>query len=340
MESQTRVGNLGLRTGPSAALENSSSPRRLSLDLSPPSAFVAARFGLLRSAIRAAAFSARLAALGVMLMAGIAQAATYYVNGSCSVNGNGTASSCATASGGAGAWKSLSNISAGGAGDVINIRGGTYSTGQQYFNWPNGRNGTSGNPLVVQNYAGEDVVIDGSSDIKGSTWTAMGGGVYKCTSGVCTTTTRFPMAAWYTRQGQSAEEVLYLKMSGACDSTLPAGFMRYGTSGPVCVHLSDGSNPATAQYLKINYYNSAILMNNFNTHDVTFRRNPSGGSFTIQKFVQYIFVMVPQNNTNITIDGLDIGYVMDRCIDLDSSGASTAAGIRVLNNHIHHCGQE
>jgi len=274
--------------------------------------------------------------------------ANYFVNGACALNGNGSAGVCATGSGGVGAWNSLSAIAAGGAGDVINVRGGTYSNQTDYYKFPSGVNGAPGNPLIVQNYAGEDVIIDGTADIHGSQWTSVGGGVYRCSGGTCTTSrnTLFPMAAWYKRAGQSADEVLYLTMSGSCDSSLPAGYMRYGMSGPVCVHLSDGSNPASAQYMRIPYYNSGMLLNNYNTHDVVFRRNPSGGKFAIQKFVQYGVVLQSGRNTNITLDGLDVGYMMDRCIDADYFAANDGTNIMAnnnyhfINNNLHHCGQE
>src|SRR5690349_18879190 len=60
-----------------------------------------------------------------MTSATIVQAADRYVNGSCSVNGNGAAASCAATGGGIGAWNSLSAITTGGPGDVIHIRGGS-----------------------------------------------------------------------------------------------------------------------------------------------------------------------------------------------------------------------
>jgi hypothetical protein len=276
------------------------------------------------------------------------QAADRYVNGSCSVNGTGMAASCAASAGGVGAWNSLSAIAAGAAGDVFHIRGGTYTNQQDYYNFPAGINGVPGNPVIVQNYAGEDVILDGSADIHTSAWTSVGGGVYKCTGGQCTTSrgTLFPMAAWYKRPGQTAEEVLYLQMSGNCDSTLPAGFMRYGPSGPVCAHLSDGSNPAAAQYFRVNMYNTGMILNNYKSHDITFRRNPAGGSFKIQRFVQYGITLQSGRNTNITVDGLDIGYVMDRCINADYYASNDGTNIMAnnnyhfLNNKLHHCGQE
>src|SRR4051812_36811254 len=83
-------------------------------------------------------------------------AANYYVNGACALNGNGSAGVCATGAGGVGAWSSLSAIAAGGAGDVINVRGGTYSNQTDYYKFPSGVNGQPGNPLIVQNYPGED----------------------------------------------------------------------------------------------------------------------------------------------------------------------------------------
>jgi hypothetical protein len=275
-------------------------------------------------------------------------AADYFVNGLCSMNGNGIANGCASVDGGVGAWNSLSAISAGAAGDVIHIRGGTYNNQQDYYNFPSGRNGVPGNPLIVQNYADENVIIDGTADIHGSTWRAVGGGVYQCSGGTCTTNKPglFPIAAWYKRTAQSTEEVLNLKMSGNCDASLPAGYMRYGMSGPVCVHLSDGSNPASAQYVRIPFYNSGILLNNYKTHDVVFRKNPAGGSFAIKRFVQYGVVLQAGKNSNITLDGLELAYVMDRCVDADYYASNDGTNImannnyRFLNNNIHHCGQE
>src|SRR5262249_10241271 len=86
-------------------------------------------------------------------------AADYYVNGSCSVNGNGTAGKCARSVRGVGAWNSFSAIASGTAGDVIHIRGGTYSNQMDYYKFPSGINGSPGDPLIVQNYAGEDVTL-------------------------------------------------------------------------------------------------------------------------------------------------------------------------------------
>jgi hypothetical protein len=308
---------------------------------------IARRVGLRRKSFRISS-AALLLACSWVGSPGVLYAANYYVNGACALNGNGTSAGCASAAGGTGAWNGFSGISAGAGGDVIHIRGGTYSNEQDYYNFPAGVNGVAGNPLIVQNYAGEDVILEGSADIRKSIWTAAGGGVYKCTGGQCTTSrgTLFPMAAWYKRAGQATEEVLYLQMSGNCDSTLPAGFMRYGTNGPVCVHLSDGSSPAAAQYFRINMYNTGMLLNNYRSHDITFRRNPGGGSFKIQRFVQYGITVQSGKNTNITVDGLDIGYVMDRCINADYYASNDGTNIMAnnnyhfLNNELHHCGQE
>ena len=77
-------------------------------------------------------------------------AANYYVNGACALNGNGTSAGCASAAGGTGAWNGFSGISAGAGGDVIHIRGGTYSNEQDYYNFPAGVNGVAGNPLIVR----------------------------------------------------------------------------------------------------------------------------------------------------------------------------------------------
>jgi pimeloyl-ACP methyl ester carboxylesterase len=50
--------------------------------------------------------------------------------------------------------------------------------------------------------------------------------------------------------------------------------------------------------------------------------------------------------TLVYLDGLDIGYMMDRCIDADyfvtndGTNIMAANNYHFLNNNIHHCGQE
>src|SRR3954469_2030552 len=66
-----------------------------------------------------------------------ASATNYYVDGSCSVDGNGRADQCASSAGGAGAWNATTSGANGGvqncfntlvAGDTCFIKNGTYIT--------------------------------------------------------------------------------------------------------------------------------------------------------------------------------------------------------------------
>src|SRR4051812_33970773 len=79
-------------------------------------------------------------------------AATYYVDGSCATNGNGKSTTCGVN----GPWKGIPNISCASlaAGDHVQIRGGIY-----YSTWQPATacSGAAGNPIVVENFANENV---------------------------------------------------------------------------------------------------------------------------------------------------------------------------------------
>jgi hypothetical protein len=264
-----------------------------------------------------------------------AWAATRYVNGSCATNGNGSSNTC----GASGPWKNIINVSCSGfqPGDIIEIRGGTYAVDN--WNVPTGCAGTASNPVIIQNAANEAVVWEGTTDIRGSTWTSQGNGVYLCSGGTCGTSGKFPFTAWYKRGSNNEERLDLIQSNRTCDSSLPAGRMRYTTGSQVCVHLSDGSSPASAAYFRIPTSAVAVNLNAPGTDNVMFRKNPAGGSFSIQRYRDHGIQMTALANTGITIDGLDVGWVMDRCIN--DSGGGVAASVHVVKNcKVHHCGQE
>ena len=264
-----------------------------------------------------------------------ALATTRYVDGSCATNGNGSSKTC----GASGPWKNVINVSCSGfqPGDIIEVRGGTYAVDN--WNVPTGCAGTASNPVIIQNAANEAVVWEGTTDIRGSTWTSQGNGVYLCSSGTCGTNGKFPFTAWYKRGSNNEERLDLVQSNRTCDSSVPAGKMRYTASSQVCVHLSDGSSPASAAYFRIPTYAVAVNLNAPGTDNVMFRKNPAGGSFTIQRYRDHGIQMTALANTGITIDGLDIGWVMDRCIN--DSGGGVAASVHVVKNcKVHHCGQE
>jgi hypothetical protein len=236
------------------------------------------------------------------------------------------------------------------AGDHIQIRN---RTGSQIYNEQNGYEmvtlrgagcqGVQGNPKVWENYPGENVILDGTLDIKGSTWTSIGGGVWSCSGGTCHAlgSNRFYVwIAWWSKGATVDQEIYIQTTSQTCDSTVPVGYLRW-TGSAVCVHTPDGLSPATSTSFKIPYIAQAFGVNYADSPShVKWQKNPSGGSFTIRRF-QAEGIVTIQAHTDYIIDGLDIGYMMDRCIDFDSvNGGPLGGGYQVLNSHIHHCGQE
>jgi hypothetical protein len=280
--------------------------------------------------------------------------ATFYVDNSCANNGNGTVASCASSPNGVGAWNNLTTASTCpgmSPGDHLQFRnrGGTHpfvSSGQ-YALFQNGSgtgcSGASGNPMIFENYPGEDAVFDGSVDIHKSTWTAQGGGVYLCSSGTCGTSDKHPFMLWYVTGAGGTEQEIYMDsgLSRACDSTLPAGRMRYTSGNQVCVHLPDGTSPAAATSLKMPLVHLAFqFWYSPGPSHILLRKNPSGGSFTVRRFVAWGIATL-SSNQDIAVDGLDVGYMMDRCLDFETTGANVnGRNISIKNSHIHHCGQE
>ncbi len=264
---------------------------------------------------------------------------TFYVDNACTYNGDGTGDTCAQHPGGNGAWSSLraAQYCAGvNPGDTIEIRRGKgmYSESMK----PRiACSGTPGNPTTIQNYPGEHVIFDGTIDIKDSAWTHKGNGVYLCTNGTCGTSKKFPFTAWYDT-GSGEKRLNLTQSKRTCDQTLRAGEMRYTTRNQVCVRLDDSSNPGHADFFRIPYLTDAISIIAYHTDYLAIRKNPKGGSFTLQRYRDH-GVSMTTVNLGIEYHGLDIGWVMDRCIN-QSEGGRQPAGYKITNNHIHHCGQE
>jgi hypothetical protein len=294
----------------------------------------------------------------------------HYIDNSCALNGNGATgmAACATSTGGNGPWNSFANLTCAGvaAGDHIQIRKGkriyNESNGNGYYSLqpPSSCSGSSAGagsastPVYLENYPGEDVVIDGTVDIRSSTWTARGGGVYECTSGTCAPAhaNSWAWMAWYVPAGGGVEQEIYaIQYNGSapytsyvCDSTVPEGFLQLQSNLKVCVHLPGGASPVTAAAFRIPYVTDAVTLANGNSiHDFTIRHNPSGGTFTIRRYYFDIINMLFSANYNVTIDGLDASYALNRCIDVDNSNVTFASAPQndaFTHNHIHHCGQE
>lgn len=274
---------------------------------------------------------------------------TFYIDASCGTNGNGTTATC----GANGPWNSITAamVTAGCAGmepgDILEVKGDASldltceggSTVCYHEDTINVAQGCSG--VIVQNALNEHVVIDGTMDIKGSTWTSVGSGVYRCSTSGCSGALNdtFAFRAWYDR-GAGAQELSLIQSNTACDTTLAAGFMRINpTDQSICVHLSNGSSPASASYFRIPWYSPAISGANGDSSNVTFRKNPSGtGTFTIQRYRTNGIELDPQSNPGWQIEGLKISHMMDECLSL--LGGSGAAALKVLNNDVSFCGQD
>jgi hypothetical protein len=298
-----------------------------------------------------------------------AHATTWYVDNSCAVNGNGSSTSC----GANGPWNSLPNVTCAGvsAGDHIQIRHGKgkyqeNSGGTWSMQPPPACNGTgaigSSNPnyVYLENFPGEDVIVDGSLDIHTSTWSAVGGGVYSCTGGTClpAASNGWAWIAWYVPAGGGVEQEIYtLQQVGgvgyasySCDATVPAGFMRLTFNRQVCVHLPGDANPGSAQSFSIPYVTYGMFLGNppYSTSSNFYvRHNPSGGSFVVQRHYFDNVTMDAATNFNVVIDGLDVGFSINRCIDVQNNPNSAFTDILAypqnnafIHNHIHHCGQE
>ncbi len=271
-----------------------------------------------------------------------ALAVTHYVDSTCSTNGNGSSTTCGTS----GPWKDLPNINCTSLapGDHVQIRGGTY-----YSTWqpPTACSGAANNPIVIENFANENVILDGTTDIHRSGWTSVGGGVWNCTSGTCGTGSagHRAFAAWY-KVGTGAEEHLTMVTGAAvtpCASSLAVGQISYSSQGgPVCVHLFEGISPAdaTVTYFRIpTLYALIDFANSSSVSWMTVQKNPAGGSFTMRRTALYS-TQTTSHNTHITLDGLDIGYNWDRCVSTDESFGTGLLFQVYQNLHVHHCGQE
>lgn len=291
--------------------------------------------------------------LVITVWCSFASAAARYVNGECSMNGDGTTSTCASTSGGNGAWNSIKNAlqvadCAGmTTGDILEISGDAVqdttcegSNTHCYFEDNINIEGSC-HDIIIQNKANEHVILDGTVDISGSTWTSIGNGVYRCGTASCSgdVDDAFAFTAWYDR-GAGEERLNLIQTSTACDTSLASGTMTINTaSQSICVKLSDSSSPANANYFRVPWYDPALQAGADGMDNITLRKNPLGsGTFRIQRYRKRGIEADPSTNSGWVIDGLEWSYHMDRCIAFgDSSGV---ANTQIRNNKISFCGQE
>ncbi len=277
--------------------------------------------------------------------------ATFYVDNTCSTNGNGTTQTC----GASGPWNSIKNAmqtsdcSGMSAGDIMEIKGDTafdptcQQTGTHCYFEDNVNIEGACHDIIVQNKAGTFVTVNGTQDIKTATWSKVGCGVYKCTNSQCSGLIgkSFASHAWYdTGGGAGEQELVTVQTSTACDDTLPPGKMTVNTTDQTaCVHLADGTNPASAKYIRVPWASVFLGASADSADNMTFRKNPSGGGqFTVERYRRNMIELNPGVNTGWVLDGLVWNWAMDRCVAVDGTDASAA--MQIKNNTISFCGQE
>lgn len=273
---------------------------------------------------------------------------TFYVDVTCGTNGDGTTATC----GASGPWNSIKNAlqvadCAGMAsGDVLEIKGDasldlTCENGGSCYFEDNVNVEGNCNDIIIQNAADEHVVVDGTVDISGATWTSIGGGVYECQTSGCSGDVgdAFAFSAWYDR-GVGEEQLTLIQTNQVCDTSLAAGYMRITQATQrICVHLSDGSNPASASYLRVPWYDPFIQAGADSSRGITMRANPSGvGSFRVQRYRKRGIEFDADSNPGWALNGMYWSYMMDRCIAY--SGGTGTGTVKITNNIVSFCGQE
>lgn len=275
-----------------------------------------------------------------------------YVDASCPTPGNGTTEICGTN----GPWNSikyaLETVECVGMqpGDVVEIKGMTTTPldgnwySDTYYNELSIKPGVGCTGVIVRPAIGEDVVLDGTVDIKSSPWVHIGSNVYECRdAATCGTSANFPFTAWVSISGTESRLDL-IQSVRTCQTSLASGKMTYNPNTRfVCVHLPGGVNPSSADYLRIPSHNVAIQLYTKPVHDMVFQSHPSGdGEFTITRYRDRHFDMSPSVNSNITIDRLNFSWALRRGISSDSTafGLSPAIGNhKIVGNKISYIGE-
>jgi hypothetical protein len=210
------------------------------------------------------------------------------------------------------------------AGDVINLRGGTYRN--NYNNFAAGCNmpgdvpgintvlplnmaGTNGNPIIIQNFGGETVILDGTdAGLIGATWTQCATGIWQLNTPSINVGTARTGQVWInpTSASDSGTRLAYSPIT-SCTGMSPGTF-RFDSNGTkLFVRLPDSSNANLADLrLSCEAGDCATYPVNDgpNANFTTVRKNPAGGAFWVK--YGYYAIRVDNNAQNLTFDGLDI----------------------------------
>jgi hypothetical protein len=211
------------------------------------------------------------------------------------------------------------------AGDVIILRGGTYQNSYNGFSagcnmsgagdvggintvMPLNMSGTSGNPIIIQNYPNETVIIDGSNARwVGAAWSACGTSSYQLGPSV-NVGSAYTGQVWMTPTGvnDSGTRLKYAG-NGGCGGLAPGTFSFNGNGTALYVRLPNSGN-ANGSDLRLACQAGDCatypINDGPNASFITVRKNPAGGAFSVK--YGYYSVRIDNGASNLTFDGVDI----------------------------------
>lgn len=224
-------------------------------------------------------------------------------------------------------------------GDTLQLRGGTYQSrivnpwqsncdiggnGGQSTVLPLKIAGTQASPIIIENYPGETVIIDGTdADMKTETWTPCGNGAYQSTGlNVGSSNTA---QIWINPSGPD-DPGTRLKWSWSQSCSLNPGEMSGAGGVKMFVRLPNDANPNTADIHMSSEGGDAARGSIYSVAGaswITIRKNPSGGGF-YAKYSRNNFEAT--GGDHITFDGVNFVAGGSRdyggCIRAGGSGAN------------------
>lgn len=163
-----------------------------------------------------------------MFTASVCEASSWYVRESCSNNGNGTASNCATSPGGTGSWKGFSNIAWGSIkpSDTLYLLAGETYQEQLTIN----ASGSSGSPITISVFGAGTAIIDGQNtrtgfNFNGNSFVTIDGLIGdqafggSATYGIKVVNIGASQYCAYENSGGGNDKVLHLDCSGVLGSS-------------------------------------------------------------------------------------------------------------------------
>lgn len=272
----------------------------------------------------------------------------WYIDSSCVTNGNGSSTTC----GANGPWNSIkyamqtADCAGMSPGDILEIRGmtatpaaGNWYDDIFYAEAPTRPDSNCSN-MRIRQYSGatEHVVVDGTVDRSGSTWTSIGSGVYECVGcGDPTSENLIPHRAWYQIGAGAEQELDLIHTVRTCSSSLASGKMTYNPiSNSVCAHLNGGGSPQGITYFRIPFRLASLRLQ-FEDIDGLTIEDGGAGSIRFVRFARNVIEMDPSVNQNITIDGIVFSDILETAIK--SFGGQGIANYTFIDNTFNLIGE-